>query len=368
MESFLKKIISYSLSNNYNMIYGIVLSMKTILFCNLPYAFSIMKPLADELKKRGDEYLWYITPELFNDFPYKQMMHSNSLEYLKDFKADAIFVPGNDVPYWLRGVKVQIFHGLAGEKKGHFRIRDYFDLYLTQGPYFTKKFEELALQHKNFSVTETGWSKLDYLYAVSDDAENKKAQLLLKYNAKHIVLYAPSSTPSLTSAVVLKDVIKRLASHKEILFMIKFHDKMDKEIIESYRELEISNILIVEDSDITQSLHIADLMLSDTSSVVYEFIFLDKPVITLNSQSENITWSNHTDINQIFLNVVRTLEGNDRFKDGRQKTITQYHPYNDGKSSLRMIEATEAYIKEHGVPESRKLSFFKKWKLKRKYH
>ncbi len=77
------------------MIYGIVSFMKTILFCNLPYAFSIMKPLADALEERGDEYLWYIVPELFNDFPYKQMMHSNSLEYLKDFKADAIFVPGN---------------------------------------------------------------------------------------------------------------------------------------------------------------------------------------------------------------------------------------------------------------------------------
>jgi CDP-glycerol glycerophosphotransferase (TagB/SpsB family) len=326
-----------------------------------------MKPLADELKKRGDEYLWYITPELFNDFPYKDMMHSNSLEILKDFKADAIFVPGNDVPYWLSGVKVQIFHGLAGEKKGHFRIRDYFDLYLTQGPYFTERFEKLALEHKNFSVIETGWSKLDYLFTVSDETKKKKEQLLAKYDAKHIVLYAPTFSPSLTSATVLKDVIKRLSSHKEILFMIKFHDKMDKETINAYKEMNISNILIVEDSDITESLHIADLMLSDTSSVVYEFIFLDKPVITLNSQSENITWSNHTDINQIFLNVIRTLEGNDRFRDGRKKTIAQYHPYNDGKSSLRMIEAVESYIKEHGVPEKRKLSLLRKWKMYRKY-
>ncbi len=351
------------------MIYGIVSVMKTILFCNLPYAFSIMKPLADTLKERGDEYLWYITPELFNDFPYKDMMHSNSLEILKDFKADAIFVPGNDVPYWLRGVKVQIFHGLAGEKKGHFRIRDYFDLYLTQGPYFTKKFEALALEHKNFSVIETGWSKLDYLFDISAETRHKRDELLDEHNAKHIVLYAPTFSPSLTSAIDLKDVIRRLATHKdkEILFIVKFHDKMDEEIIESYREMDVPNILIVEDNDITESLHMADLMLSDTSSVVYEFILLDKPVITLNSQSENITWSNHTDINQIFLNVVRTLEGNDRFKDGREKTIAQYHPYNDGKSSLRMIEAVEGYIKEHGVPESRKVPLLRKWKMYRKY-
>ena len=343
--------------------------MKTILFCNLPYAFSIMKPLADELKKRGDEYLWYITPELFNDFPYKDMMHSNSLEHLKDFNADAVFATGDDVPYWLKGVKVQLFHGLAGEKENHFKIRDYFDLYLTQGPYFTERFEQLAVEHKNnFAVTETGWSKLDYLFVMDDRTSDKRENLLIKHKAKHIVLYAPTYSPSLTSAVVMKDVIKRLSTtHKDILFLIKFHDKMDKETMEAYSELDVPNILIIKDTDITKSLHIADLMLSDTSSVVYEFILLDKPVITFNSKSENITWSNHTDINQIFLNVVRTLEGNDRFRDGREKTIAQYHPYNDGKSSKRVIEATEDYIKKNGVPKERKVSLFRKWKMWKKY-
>lgn len=343
--------------------------MKTILFCNLPYAFSIMKPLADELKRRGDEYLWYITPELFNDFPYKNMIHSNSLEILKDFKADAIFATSEDIPHNIHGVKVQLFHGLAGEKRGHFVINDYFDLYLTQGPYFTDKFEQLAVEHKNnFSVAETGWSKLDYLFDIDDKTLDKRENLLLKHNAKHIVLYAPTFSPSFTSVIVMKDVIRRLVTnHKNILFLIKFPEKMDEETIDRYRELELSNIIIVEDSDITESLHMADLLLSDTSSVVYEFIILDKPVITFNSHSENITWSNHTDINQIFLNVIRTLEGNDRFKDGRKKTIAEYHPYVDGKSSKRIIEATETYIKEHGVPESRKLSFWNKWKIWRKY-
>ena len=28
-----------------------------------------------------------------------------------------IFVPGNEVPHFIRGVKTQVFHGLAGEKK-----------------------------------------------------------------------------------------------------------------------------------------------------------------------------------------------------------------------------------------------------------
>jgi hypothetical protein len=32
-----------------------------------------------------------------------------------------------------------------------------------------------------------------------------------------------------------------------------------------------------------------------------------------------------------------------------------------------MIEATQEYIKEHGIPKKRKVSFLKRWRLKRKY-
>jgi hypothetical protein len=32
-----------------------------------------------------------------------------------------------------------------------------------------------------------------------------------------------------------------------------------------------------------------------------------------------------------------------------------------------MIEATEAHIKEHGIPKERKIPLLKKWKIWRKY-
>ena len=140
--------------------------MKTVLFCNLPYAFSILAPLATVLEEENDTYLWYLPTAIVKDFPYLDMPYTSNIKEIEDFQADAIFVPGNDVPYWLRGLKVQIFHGLAGEKKGHFRIRNYFDLYLTPGPYFTNKFKILSKKYKNFDVIETGWPKLDKLFTM----------------------------------------------------------------------------------------------------------------------------------------------------------------------------------------------------------
>jgi len=341
--------------------------MKTTLFCNLPYAFSILKPLADELEKQGDDFIWYVPTGIVDTFPYSAMPHTSSIKELEAFKSDAIFVPGNEVPYWLRGLKVQIFHGLAGEKKGHFRIRDYFDLYLTQGPYFTKKFQKLSQRYKNFDVIETGWCKLDTLYKINPETKKRKENLLKKYGAKYIVLYSPTFSPSLTSAKELKKTVEKLGTLTDILCIVKFHDKMDKAIQSEYSSLNHPKILIVKDSDITPSLQIADLMLSDTSSVVYEFILLNKPVVTLNSQSENITWSNHKDTKNLFEDIVKILKGTDDYAKRRQDTIMQYHPYSDGKSAQRMLEATATYIENHGVPKKRKLSLLRKWKVWKNY-
>ena len=342
--------------------------MKTILFCNLPYAFSILKPLADELKKRGWEYLWYVPSTLEDEFPYKSMPFSSSIKDLEVFQSDAIFVPGNDIPYWIRGLKIQVFHGLAGEKKGHFRIRSYFDLYLTQGPYFTKRFQKLSKKYKDFDVIETGWCKLDTLYTLEKEVHSLKKDFLVNHQVKHIVLYAPTFSPSLTSGIDLLDTIKSLSSRDDILVIIKFHDKMDSVIKEKYRELNNKNLIIYNKKDITPLLQISDMMISDTSSVVYEFTLLDKPVITLNSISKNITWKNISNKAQVFSEVLNILNGNDDYKVLREETIEQYHPYNDGKSAARMLDSTAKYIKEYGVPEKRILPFLRKWKMFKKYN
>jgi CDP-glycerol glycerophosphotransferase (TagB/SpsB family) len=342
--------------------------MNSILFCNLPYAFSILKPLADELTKQNENYIWYIPKDIIEQFPYTSEPHTSKIEELERFKADAIFVPGNDVPYWLRGVKVQIFHGLAGEKKGHFKIRDYFDLYLTQGPYFTDKFTKLSLKHKNFEVKETGWCKLDRLYAINEKIKNKKDHMLSQYGAKYIVLYSPTFSPSLTSVEVLYNIIQKLGEHKDILVLIKFHDKMDDRWVEKYKNITSKNILIVQSDDITESLQIADLMISDTSSVVYEFTLLDKPVVTFKSRSKNINWCNIINKELFYDRVIDiVVNGNDQFSIQRKQTIAQYHPYSDGKSSKRVIEATKEHISIHGVPNKRDLPWHRKLKLKKIY-
>ncbi|AMC10459.1 CDP-glycerol--glycerophosphate glycerophosphotransferase [Lutibacter profundi] len=338
--------------------------MKTVLFCQNPYAFGILKPIMEVLKEKNFSYLWFVRKTIQKQFPFQNEPFTSDMKEVKEFKSDVIFVPGNEVPYYLRGLKVQIFHGLAGEKKGHFRIRHYFDLYLTQGPYFTKKFLELKQKFKNFEVLETGWPKLDIYGEELHKYNVIKKELLLKFKAKIIVLYAPTFSPSLTSASFLIEEFKELSKNRKYLILIKFHDLMAVELIEEYKQLAKStaNIIFEEERNIIKFLLMADIMVSDTSSVVYEFLLLNKPVITFKSNSKNILWDNSNEYKNLSSKIESNLKA-DNFKEKRLKIAQQYHPYNDGKSALRMVEASLKYITKNGVPEKRKLSFLRKLKI-----
>jgi len=266
--------------------------LKTVLFCQNPYAFGILEPIMQVLKEKEYAYLWFVNEQIKEKFPFKNEPFTSNINEVKEFKSDAIFVPGNEVPYYLRGLKVQIFHGFAGEKKGHFRIRHYFDLYLTQGPFFTRKFIELKNKYKNFDVIETGWPKIDIYGKELHKYDSEKKELLNKYSANKIVLYAQTFSPSLTSGSFLIDEFKALAKNRAYLILVKFHDLMSVELIENYKKLahEYENIIFEEERNIIKFLLMADIMISDTSSVVYEFLLLDKPVVTFKSSSKNIQW------------------------------------------------------------------------------
>jgi len=343
--------------------------MKAVLFCINPYAFGILKPLHDELVKQGSTVLWYIPENIKSKCPFvNEISITDSIKVLSDFKSDAIYVPGNEIPHYLRGVKTQVFHGLAGEKKGHFRIRSYFDLYLTQGPYFSDGFNKLAKKYKDFEVVETGWCKLDTLFQNHEEYQKERNDLLIKNGKKILVLFAPTFSPSLTCAQIAKEKIFEIADKEDIFLLIKFHDLMDAKTIDEYKNLASSrgNVQIVSDRNILKYMVMSDFMISDTSSVVYEFILLNKPVITINSHSENINWCDIPDANSL-VEVFKKELIEDNYRSARQKVIDMYHPYSDGKSSARMISAVDDYISRHGVPDSRKIGFLRRYKMNKMF-
>ena len=107
---------------------------------------------------------------------------------------------------------------------------------------------------------------------------------------------------------------------------------------------------------------ISDILISDIDSVVYEVLLLDKPVITFKNNSNAILWDDSETYSHLKEKVQTNLK-EDPFQEQRKLIVKNYHPYNDGKSALRMVNAVENHIEKNGVPERRKLSLFRKYKI-----
>ena len=101
-------------------------------------------------------------------------------------------------------------------------------------------------------------------------------------------------------------------------------------------------------------------MISDTSSTIYEFLLLDKPVITLRAVAKDIYWRNMQQPEELCQAYDEVMEG-DSMKELRRWVIENYDPYLDGQVGHRMLEGARDYIRRHGVPPYRKLNIWRKY-------
>lgn len=342
--------------------------MRVCLFCENPYAVGILEPLHREASRIAGEHqlLWFVGKRV-DPFPLDgQVEWTRSMQTVKDFSPEAIFVPGNIVPYYLPGVKCQIFHGYAAEKKDHWVIRRYFDLYLTQGPYFTSNFQRLSRKYGDFEVVETGWTKQDSIAKRLSGAEVARQKLLEAYPGKtRVALYAPTFSPRLTSLPhIMPGLQAMLEANPDMLLALKFHPLTKPEFALPYRqwaEREPQQVVYVEqDKDLTELCLEADLMVSDTSSAVYEFLLLDKPVVTLRTIATDIYWENIADPLELPSAVNRALNDPDA-REKRRWISRNYDPHLDGQCCRRMLQAAADYNDRHGIPTKRHVNLWRRY-------
>ena len=339
--------------------------MRIALFCENRYAIDILQPLYDEaVAQNCHDVLWYIhTPKIKSFRLDDDARWTSSIQELYDFSPEAVFVPGNIVPYYLPGVKIQVFHGYAAEKKDHWIIRRYFDTYFTQGPYFTSHFEASALKYKDFEVRETGWTKQDWIFRHLHDYDLEKQRLLSEYGKSKVVLYAPTFSPKLTSLPYLKPALEQLCALKDILLVLKFHPLTASTWTDEYREWARDRkdaIYMDASENVTRDQMMSDVMISDTSSSVYEFLLLDRPVVTFRTIAKDIYWENIDDPSQLADAFDRALNDPDA-EAKRHWIVDNYDPHMDGMCCKRMIAAAQDYIDRHGVPSERRLNLWRKY-------
>ncbi len=335
-----------------------------LFFISQDYSFAVLRPLQKAIRERGDDVKWFLYGD---EITYEKLsLHEVRLFSVEDILAyhpDAVFVPGNVVPSFIPGLKVEVFHGLPSKKAKksgelyHYIIRGMFDLYCTQGPESTNKFLELADKYQYFLVEETGWPKLDPLFLDKEVAHQSETKT---------IFFASTFSPRFSKAKVLYPLLLSMMKKYNFHWYITLHPKMPQEIVNMYRSIHLENVSFVDSTELTEAFIRSDMMLCDTSSIIYEFLTQLKPVVTFQTKEEESYVKNIQEMEFLEDAILSALENPSLYQEETKKHVMAFHPYQDGKSSERLLDSVERILDNEIRPRKRKpLNIIRNLKLRK---
>jgi len=340
------------------------MSYKFLIYYSYNYAIPVGMPLQEEILKRGYEVKWFTyIPASKKNFPSNAEM-LNSIEEVINYNPDIILSITDYAPDFLPGLKVQVFHGFNPDKREeneHFTIRGFFDLYCTQGPATTERFKEQQKKYKHFEVIETGWPKMDSLF--SDFNEDKTTK-----HERPVILI--TSTFSKRLSLALNDdvfnEIKRLSTSGKYDFIVTLHPILPLEIIEKWKSLNGNHFTFFDTTNLNPLFRKADIMFSDTTSAIQEFALTQKPIVTFRHHRPNNYIINVTEIDEIEKAFIYAFTNPPAIMKNLKAIAEAIHPYTDGKSSQRVIDAAISFLhKDKSHLKKKPLNLVRKYKVRK---
>ena len=336
---------------------------KFLIYISYSYAIPIGNPLENEIIKRGYQVKWFSDLDAGKSALQNKTNVINDIRDVITYKPDIILTVTDSVPDFIKALKVQVFHGFNAEKrsfkKDHFRIRALFDLYCTQGPSTTSVFKMLQKKHKNYEVIETGWSKVDSLFPITP--KNKESI--------PTIMIASTFTERLSLAFN-KEVfnkIKKLSTTGQFNFIMVLHPKIPQEIVNKWKTLNNDTFRFVDSTDLIPLFKEADIMLADTTSAIQEFLLQKKPVVTFRNNKKEDYIINVENLEELESAFTFALTSPKSIISKIEKFILELHPYFDGKSSERIIDASISFLhKDKSYLKSKPLNLVRKYKIRKR--
>jgi CDP-glycerol glycerophosphotransferase (TagB/SpsB family) len=316
-----------------------------LLFATERYALPILQPLADALQAAGHGVHALLVDGAAGARLSGAVRNVDVREAVA-LRPRAVFSAANWVPTFIHGAKVQLFHGFNVEKRsderGHFRVRGLFDLYCTQGPATSQPFQALAAQERHFAVVETGWPKLDPLFR---DDDGSAAALRAPAGDRPVVMFASTFTERLSAAPHLFEVIAAEVARGNRYWLLTLHPKCPAELFARYRTLVGPNAAFVETEQLIAAQRAADVLVADTTSVVSEFVVQRKPVVTFRNRAPKPHMLDFAEPAQLPELLTQAFAPTPALQAALAAYADAIHPWRDGRSSERVIAATEALVR-----------------------
>lgn len=342
------------------------MSYKFLIYISYSYALPIGNPLEKEILSRGDCVMWYSDLNDGNEALKGKPNVLNTIQDVVKYEPHIVLTATNDVPDFISGLKVQIFHGFNAQKRpeghnnfSHFRIRGFFDLYCTQGPTTTTGFREQQKKHPHFEVKETGWSKVDPLFPI-----------VKKENAKlPTIMIASTFSKRLSLALhdVVFNTIEELSTTGKYNFIMVLHPKLPQDIKDKWKTLNGKYFTYCDTTDLVPLFKKADIMFADTTSAIQEFLLQKKPVVTYRHTFNHDYLINIESAIAIESAFDKALSHPEKLIANIDTFINQLHPYFDGKSSKRVVETCISYLHEDKSHlKNKPLNLIRKYKIRKR--
>lgn len=189
-------------------------------------------------------------------------------------------IVGNDNPY--RGIvkarSALLYHGIGVKRVYYSAHLMNVDLRFVEGPYRAR---ELAALFPDVQLEAVGFPKLDPLFNGTAPRFDLAAHGL--DNARRSVLYAPTFFPSsiarmpLDWPAALADCNVIIKPHQFSLAKSDYRDQQQR----FARWAQHANVFVADESfpSLVPFMAVADLLISEASSALFEFAALDRPIV-----------------------------------------------------------------------------------------
>lgn len=303
--------------------------LKVYFYVAYPYYFPHFLPLSEFFEQNGHETLYILSNEQ-NSQNMEKIAKENKLAYT--FEYEKLFDPSFDAAFFANPFeeieKVQALtlimeHGIGTKSLGFYSAIENFDIYLVEG---VQKYERIRSLYPQFEskLARVGFSKLD---PIAKATQEEKQALYLKYNldpAKKTILYAPTFFPS--SIERMADNFPQEFSSCNIIVKphyLSYERKKYKKQIEKFKKWEAyenCKVLPLSEYNLLPLLLLADVMISDESSAMFEFAALDKPVVS--NRYFKLRWS-------YYLMPWKLAKRIDPSKEKYRKILSNAHSYQE---------------------------------------
>ncbi|WP_165820766.1 CDP-glycerol glycerophosphotransferase family protein [Pueribacillus theae] len=350
-ESNLGKQYGDSPRNIYEEILRQNLSYKKVWIYNKQYRFK--DPTTKRVQRLSPAYFYYLLKAGY------WINNQNFPAYIKKRNQTTYLQTWHGTPLKKMLYDIKEVHGRSDdyvERVGN-AVKNW-DYLISQSPYATKTFKSAFRYNKE--ILEVGYPRNDIFY--KKEKEQLKEQIKRRLNLnenKKIILYAPTFRDDQT----LKKN-KFLFDLKMDLFKMK--EQMGDDYILLLRmHVVVSNKITIEDSlldfvynvsnypDMQELLLIADILITDYSSVMFDFANTGKPILfftyDLEYYRDNLRgfYMNFEeeapgplvyDTDQIIENVLAIEEAQTRYKQKYMDFQKKYCPLDDGLASKRVVD------------------------------